>query len=213
MAKTKITAPVAQSGEVTGVGGLVFTDGVAETDNDAIIAYCEAQGYGIGSSKPSPVVADTDETSIGSVDSRTIHENGPEIVGTPARDAAVDPHPDDYLAPVNAGKADPHGPLVVAPEIHGSSRGPHVPGAVSEEKEKAAAERALVDGENVHDVSAALAGDNTGPLDLSDPSSGDFADTGVAPLEGDDEPRNTEQQQAAKKTAKAPAKKTATRRR
>jgi hypothetical protein len=44
MAKTKITAPVAQPGEVTGVGGLVFTDGVAETDNDAIIAYCEAQG-------------------------------------------------------------------------------------------------------------------------------------------------------------------------
>jgi hypothetical protein len=68
-------------------------------------------------------------------------------VGTPARDAAVDPHPEDYLVPVNAGKADPHGPLVVAPEIHNSSRGPHVPGAVTEAKEKEAAERALVDGD------------------------------------------------------------------
>jgi hypothetical protein len=202
MAKTKITAPVAQPGEVTGVGGLVFTDGVAETDNDAIIAYCEAQGYGIGSKKPSSPAPDTDETSIGSVDSRELHANGPTIVGTPARDAAVDPHPEDYLVPVNAGKADPHGPLVVAPEIHNSSRGPHVPGAVTEAKEKTAAERALVDGKNVHEVSQSLAGDNTGPLDLSDPSSGDYADTGIAPLEGDAGERNTDQRQTAKRTAK-----------
>src|SRR3954469_4470719 len=167
MAKTKITAPVAQSGEVTGVGDLVFTDGVAETDNDAIIAYCEANGYGIGSSKPIPPAPDTDETSIGSIDSRKAHENGPEIVGTPARDAAVYPHPDDYLAPINAGKADPHGPLVVAPEIHNSTRGPHVPGAVTEAKEKEAAKRALIDNQSVHEVTASLAGDNTGPLDLS----------------------------------------------
>src|SRR3954454_8264115 len=200
MAKTKITAPVAQPGEVTGVGGLVFTDGGAETDNQAIIDYCEAQGYGIGSSKPSTPTPDTDETSIGSVDSRELHANGPTIVGTPARDAAVDPHPDDYLAPINAGKADPHGPLVVAPEIHNSTRGPHVPGAVTEAKEKTAAERALVDNESVHEVTASLAGDNTGPLDLSDPSSGEFADTGVAPLEGDDDgERNRETRTTARK--------------
>jgi hypothetical protein len=180
MAKTKITAPVAQPGEVTGVGGLVFTDGVAETDNDAIIAYCEARRVRHRQQQAEPPEPDTDETSIGSVDSRELHANGPEIVGTPARDAAVDPHPDDYLAPINAGKADPHGPQVVAPEIHNSGRGPHVPGAVTEAKEKTAPKRALVDGENVHEVVRGLAGDNTGPLDLSDPSSGEFADTGVA---------------------------------
>lgn len=208
MAKTKITAPVVQPGEVTGVGGLVFTDGVAETDNEAIIAYCTDKGYGVGSSKPKSPEPDTDETSIGSLDSRKAHENGPEVVGTPARDAAVDPRPEDYLAPVNAGKHDPHGPLVVAPEIHNSGRGPHVPGAVTEAKEKEAARRALIDNESAHDVSAALAGDNTGPLDLSDPSSGDFADTGVAPLEGDDGARNTEQRTQARKQAQKSAPRT-----
>jgi hypothetical protein len=30
------------------------------------------------------------------------------------RDAAVDPMPKDYRAPVNAGRADPHGPQVVS---------------------------------------------------------------------------------------------------
>jgi hypothetical protein len=34
--------------------------------------------------------------------------------GTPIRDAAVDPRPGDHHPPVNAGLADPHGPLVVS---------------------------------------------------------------------------------------------------
>ena len=86
MAKTKITAPVAQPGEVTGVGGLVFTDGVAETDNEAIIAYAEANGYGVGSKKPRSAedraADEVDETSIVSVDSREAHVE-PTIVGRP----------------------------------------------------------------------------------------------------------------------------------
>ena len=41
-------------------------------------------------------------------------------VGAPLRDAAVDPHEDDFLPPTNAGKEDPHGPLVVSPEVHAS---------------------------------------------------------------------------------------------
>ena len=41
------------------------------------------------------------------------------MVGSPLRDAAVDPKPWDFLPPTNAGEADPHGPLVVAPGIHG----------------------------------------------------------------------------------------------
>jgi hypothetical protein len=32
------------------------------------------------------------------------------VVGTPLRDAAVDPKPEDFLAPINAGEANPHGP-------------------------------------------------------------------------------------------------------
>ena len=43
----------------------------------------------------------------------------PILLGTPLRDAAVDPQPQDFLPPTNAGEADPHGPLVVAPGIHG----------------------------------------------------------------------------------------------
>lgn len=189
---TKITAPVAQPGEVTGVGGLVFTDGVAETDNDAIIAYCENAGYGIGGSKPkAPEVEEQP-------DSRDVHANGPEVVGTHVRDASVDPQPEDYLPPVNAGKADPHGPLVVAPELHGAGVGPIVPGAVEEAKELAVAEAVKVDRQNVQEATQAVAGDDTGPLGLSDPSSGEFADSGVAGSDGAVEPPK---KTAAKKTA------------
>lgn len=37
-------------------------------------------------------------------------------IGTPLRDAAVDPRPGDASVPTNAGQADPHGPLVVSPQ-------------------------------------------------------------------------------------------------
>ena len=37
-------------------------------------------------------------------------------IGAPLRDAAVDPRPGDASVPTNAGLADPHSPLVVAPE-------------------------------------------------------------------------------------------------
>lgn len=44
-------------------------------------------------------------------------------IGTHLRDAAVDPRPDDFLPPTNAGAerplGNPHGPTVVSPEIHG----------------------------------------------------------------------------------------------
>ncbi len=33
--------------------------------------------------------------------------------GTPTRDGAVDPRAHDFMGPTNAGKANPHGPLVV----------------------------------------------------------------------------------------------------
>jgi hypothetical protein len=133
-------------GEIVGVGGLVFTDGVAETDDEAILAYCEHAGYGIGGKKP------TAPEPVEQPDSREIHANGPEMVGTPLRDASVDPRPEDYLAPVNAGKADPHGPLVVAPEIHGSRSGLAVPGAVTEAKDDRGSEAGTRGRRTVHDV-------------------------------------------------------------
>lgn len=51
-------------------------------------------------------------------DSRDVHKDN--LIGTPLRDAAVDPRDTDFLAPINAGQADPHGPEVVSPEIHAS---------------------------------------------------------------------------------------------
>ena len=58
--------------------------------------------------------------------------------GTPLRDAAVDPLPTDYLPPLNAGKegeeGNPHGPNVIAPEIHASQgTRPVRPGVVSDD--------------------------------------------------------------------------------
>jgi hypothetical protein len=35
-------------------------------------------------------------------------------LGTPLRDAAVDPKPEDFLPPTYAGQANPHGPHVVS---------------------------------------------------------------------------------------------------
>lgn len=45
----------------------------------------------------------------------------PEQVGTATRDGAVDPRPDDYLGPSNAGEpgelSNPHGPHVISPGL------------------------------------------------------------------------------------------------
>lgn len=59
-----------------------------------------------------------------------------QTIGTPLRDAAVDPLPGDFLGPTNAGAegelGNPHGPSVVNPGLHGvqDSR-PIRPGEVS----------------------------------------------------------------------------------
>lgn len=56
--------------------------------------------------------------------------------GTPLRDAAVDPKDTDFLPPVNAGTADPHGPEVYAPGIHAlQDLRPVRPGPVSDTPE------------------------------------------------------------------------------
>lgn len=59
-------------------------------------------------------------------------------VGSPLRDAAVDPQPVDFLPPTNAGAdgelGNPHGPSVVAPGIHAADQVHRIrPGAVSDD--------------------------------------------------------------------------------
>ncbi|ACZ84839.1 hypothetical protein [Streptosporangium roseum] len=99
----KITAPnPTYSGRI---GDVQFRNGVASTDNPAVISYCRGAGYTIDD--------EVVEQPAGAapVDSRDV-----ECIqlGTPLRDAAVDPHPGDFKAPTNAGAADPHSPHVVS---------------------------------------------------------------------------------------------------
>ncbi|MCY1141377.1 hypothetical protein OWR29_25545 [Actinoplanes sp. Pm04-4] len=118
----------APNGDYNGsIGDVVFTDGVAETDNKAVIAYCRGAGYEVDGATDNPAALPRWEG-----DSSKTHEQ----VGTPLRDAAVDPKPGDFLPPVNAGQADPHSPDVVSPEIHASpGPTPIVPGPVSDDPE------------------------------------------------------------------------------
>lgn len=108
---------------------LQFEDGVADFDGDlphGVRAYLQGAGYGFGSKKP----AEPEETPAPADPRDTTRQ----IVGTELRDAAVDPQPEDFLAPTNAGKegpeGNPHGPNVVSPQIHGSVGQPVVPGPV-----------------------------------------------------------------------------------
>jgi hypothetical protein len=132
------------------VGGVNFHKGVADVDRSdtAALAYFRRHGYLIEGEEP--------PAEDGRVDAR---DAGTTKVGTPLRDGAVDPRPGDFLPPTNAGLADPHGPLVVAPGIHGVEPGPIVPGVVpsqpevQEAKETAAAEQELVVDDQVAEVS------------------------------------------------------------
>jgi hypothetical protein len=101
----RITTPVpGYSGQ--GPGNIMFQDGVGESDDPAVIAYCQGAGYGIDADPPA---RQTPEPP----DPRKVEERS----SAPLRDAAVDPRPEDFRAPSNAGEANPHGPLVVAPGI------------------------------------------------------------------------------------------------
>ena len=188
MPKTTITAPVEGYSGV-GAGGLVFADGVAETDNDAVIDYCRTAGYGVGSAAPKR------GKQVKQTDARDVDTT---VVGAALRDAAVDPQAADFLPPTNAGKADPHGPLVVAPGIHGVETQVVRPGQVYVEdlaaQEKAETDQAmalLVKNQPVGEAVATfireevdadgevlVEGSDTGPLGLSDPGSVVAGDTG-----------------------------------
>ncbi|MFJ5860842.1 hypothetical protein ACIQCM_05440 [Pseudarthrobacter sp. NPDC092439] len=90
---------------------LKFKDGTAEVDDlpAGVRLYLQSAGYGIDS-KPTPPEAPEIP------DPRDV--DGTLQLGSPLRDAAVNPRPEDYGVPVNAGKegqkGNPHGPNVVS---------------------------------------------------------------------------------------------------
>jgi hypothetical protein len=110
----KIKSPATNytGNDAYGATVLEFKEGVAEVDDlpAGVRLYLQGAGYGIDADPEEP---ETTEPA----DPREVTE---ERLGTPLRDAAVDPKPEDFLAPTNAGKANPHGPDVVSPEIHAS---------------------------------------------------------------------------------------------
>lgn len=180
-----------------GPGDAVFKDGVANTDDEAAINYYRGAGYTVdGKSAEQP---DTTEPP----DPRKVNT---ELVGTALRDAAVDPESEDFLPPTNAGKDNPHGSTVVAPEIHASGPKGIRPGETfvedtgkQAERETAFAEARLTQGRTAAQANEAEVPDTDarGELDLSDPGSAKAGKQ--AAQEQSSEPAK---KTAAKKTAK-----------
>ena len=125
MTKIKIASPVQGLDTSTAIGPLVlnFKDSVAEVDSDALTPgvrkYLERNGSGIGGDEPTGR-----EIRLGQAEPADPRKASAVRVGTPTRDAAVDPRDKDFLAPINAGKkgkkGNPHSSNVVSPEIHAS---------------------------------------------------------------------------------------------
>jgi hypothetical protein len=111
-----------------GPGGIHFVDGVGLTDDPAIINYCRGAGYLVDGERSNPLPARREP-----VDARDVTTIA---VGSPARDAAVDPRPEDFRPPVGAGTADPHGPEVYAPGLPGGGLQPTAPPVEAEGREK-----------------------------------------------------------------------------
>lgn len=146
---------VAPNGEYNGqIGDVVFKDGVVETDNAAVISYCRGAGYEVDGVTDNPAALPRVEVDSGRTQ---------QPPAAPLRDAAVDPRPGDFLPPVGAGQADPHGTEVVSPEIHASGTTPLVPGPVpddpgaQQDRESEAARLSLVEQQPAGEVVAQLA--------------------------------------------------------
>ena len=161
------------------VAGVAFAKGKGTADwseHAVALAYFARQGYGIGETAPTPPEA-YPTPAVSALEADAIQSAGGRL-----RDAAVDPHRDDFLPPVNAGKADPHGPLVVAPEIHHDGPAGLRPGMVAVDdprrqsrEESAAARAVLIERQDKGEALGVFGPDaDTGELGLSDPGSADF---------------------------------------
>jgi hypothetical protein len=181
-----------------GPGDAEFKDGVANVDDDAALNYYRGAGYKVsGKYETEP------EAAPEPPDPREVTD---EVVGTRLRDAAVDPEPEDFLPPTNAGEDNPHGSTVVSPEIHASGPAGIRPGDVfvedaakQEKRETEFAKVRLIDqapaGEAVEAEIKDL--DDRGELGISDPGS---ADKGRA--EAEDVPAPAKKTTAKKSAAK-----------
>jgi hypothetical protein len=163
------------------IADVIFEDGVANTDNQAVIQYCQGAGYKVSGQTLNPL----DEVDV--PDARDFE--GEEALGTRLRDAAVDPREGDFLPPTNAGQANPHGPEVVAPGIHAvAGPGPIVPGPVGrleqtedggqvvitdtaeqQRRETTAAEQVFLERRSVPEVTAELGADVDQPTNVERP--------------------------------------------
>lgn len=174
----------------TGPGEAVFKNGVAKTDDESAINYYRSAGYEVDGETDNPV-------DLPTVPDPRDHTE--EAVGTRLRDAAVDPRPGDFLAPINAGEANPHGPEVVSPEIHASGPAGILPGVVAvedaakqERRESDYAEVRLIQQVKAPEAIEKFDEDDRGDLGLSDPGSGpvgrEAADDVAEGSDGDERP-------------------------
>ena len=95
--------------------GVAFSKGVGEMDSDDKLArsFFERHGYGIGKK------VETTTSRERALQAHAEATTGPHHpAASRLRDASVNPEKRDFLPPTNAGEADPHGPMVVSPEIH-----------------------------------------------------------------------------------------------
>ena len=184
----------------SGPGGAVFVDGVAETDDEAALNYYRSAGY---------TVSGKVETPAESTEQPDPRDYEDEAIGTRLRDAAVDPRPEDFLAPVNAGDANPHGPEVVSPEIHASGPAGILPGnafvedaAEQEKRESDFATARLIDNAPAREaIKDAVDLEDRGKLDLSDPGSAELGRQAAA-----DDAGATDAAEDEAPAAEAPAK-------
>ena len=186
-----------------GPGDVVFENGVAEVDDENALNYYRAAGYTVSGKRENA------PESPEPVDPRGLDDS---TVGTRLRDAAVDPQPEDFLPPTNAGKDNPHGSTVVSPEIHASGPAGIRPGDVfvedvekQGERETAFAVARLIEQVPAPEANAAEVPDieDRGPLGLSDPGS---VEQGVAAAKAGEPSETPAPKPAAKK---APAKRAA----
>lgn len=181
--KVSVEAPNAEFAGL--VGGVQFDKGKASfdpADHPAALPYFQSAGYIVDGKRLNdpPGYYAPAVTPVEPAPGTRANPDG-IVRGETSKDAAVvaraaGPMSDAFMPPTNAGRADPHGPLVVSPGLHAVPPAPIRPGEVAiddaarqEAEETVLAERVLVQRE----PATIIASDEPpgGPLGLSDPGS------------------------------------------
>lgn len=101
MSLHRIVSPLSEDAKV-GNPPVYLIGGVGFTDRPGVIEYCLSAGYHVEPAESVPSVYSAAVEAYSKTPAA-------RRIGTPLRDAAVDPRPGDYLAPTNAGKPGPQG--------------------------------------------------------------------------------------------------------